>query len=164
MDQQQFLTNPPDYKVDIKGIFAKVKWTDIPIVATIVFYLSLLIIALKVRKNPGKRTIVFAFCLGLTLLIGQFGHLIEENWKIIGFSDNYFDQFGVFLSFFFALPPVFIAILLLSQLVGNIFDKMISRYVAQKRMKQNEEKAEQNKEEEEKNEKEIKNEEGKLAE
>ncbi|EAY23463.1 hypothetical protein TVAG_071270 [Trichomonas vaginalis G3] len=129
-EEQQILgSHTPEYQVDIKGIFAKVKWTDIPIVTTIILYLILLIIALKVRRNPRRRTIVFVLCLGITLGIGQLGPIMEKNWKIFGFSDNYFDEFGVFLTFFFALPPVFIAILLLSQLVGNITDKVIHRYV-----------------------------------
>ena len=135
------IENPdaPDFKISIIEIFKKVVWTDIPILLTIFLYLILFIFAFKTRKNKAGRTIVFGICLLWTLSLDYLTKLMEKNWEILGFSDNYFDEFGIFSSFFFALPPLFIAIFLLSTLIGNVADKIIFVYRYKHSNQENEE-------------------------
>ena len=94
----------------------------------------LLLIAIKVRKNKFGRTVVFAICLLWAFSLEYVTTYLEKNWKTFGFSDNYFDEFGVFAAVFFALPPLFIAILLLSNLIGNLAEKIIQNFINKKQV------------------------------
>ena len=141
----------PDFKISVIEIFKKVVWTDIPILVTILFYLLLFLFAIKTRKNKKGRTIVFGICLLWTLSLDYTTKFLEKNWKQFGFSDNYFDEFGVFAAFFFALPPLFIAIFLLSTLIGNVADKFIIAYQYKKAQQNQAEKIQMNNKNEENN-------------
>ena len=149
-----------DYKIPIKTIFAKVVWTDVPIMITIGIYIVLLVLALKFRKNKTWRTVLFAICLIFVFFVEKMTAYFQKNWKLFGFSDNYFDDFGVFAAFFYALPPLFIAIILFSTLIGNIAEKLIQRHML---LKQQEKKLKEENEAETKGEEQKKDEEQETA-
>lgn len=117
-----------DYSIPIKTIFSKIVWTDVPIMITVGIYLTLLVLAIKFRQNKTWRTLLFAICLFIVFFVEKATDYFQKNWKSLGFSDNYFDDFGVFSAFFFALPPLFIAIILFSTLIGNIAEKLLRRH------------------------------------
>jgi hypothetical protein len=90
--------------------------------------------------------------MAFALASEKLGIFLAENWENYGFSDNYFDDTGVFVLFFFALPPIFTCIFLLSHLIGRIGGRMIDRYVGQNQVRKAKKVEEKPSEEEEKNE------------
>lgn len=129
---------PDQFKVDIFAILSEVNYFDWPIIALILYHFIVFTFALYVRSNRVWRTIVFAYCMVFALLTEWMGNIIQNHWKSIGFSKNYFDEDGVFLLIFFALPPIVTCIFLLSHLIGEIFDKHISYKQAEKKKKEKE--------------------------
>lgn len=123
---------PPEMNVDINAVLSKVQYSDKPIIALIVYHIIVFLVAFLLRSHRIYRTIAFAYCMIFALLSEFIGKLIQANWQFLGFSDNYFDEDGVFLLVFFALPPIVTCILLLSHLIGDI----VNRYCARKMMKQ----------------------------
>lgn len=121
---------PPEMNVDINAILSKVKYSDKPIIALIVYHIIVFLVAFLLRSHRIYRTIAFVYCMIFALLSEFIGKLIQANWQLLGFSDNYFDEDGVFLLVFFALPPIVTCILLLSHLIGDI----VNRYCARKMM------------------------------
>ena len=130
--------NPEQFKVDISAILSEVNYFDKPIIILIIYHLIVFIFALSVRSNRVLRTIVFAYCMIFALLTEWIGKILQNNWKSLGFSKNYFDEDNVFLLIFFALPPIITCIFLLSHLVGEIFDKHISYKIAERKKKEKE--------------------------
>jgi hypothetical protein len=119
---------PDSMKIDVKAVLSKVNFTDKPIIALLALHLIILVIALRVRTSKFWRSIVFGFCMLFTLLTERIGSYLSAHWREFGFSDNYFDEFGVFLVFFFALPPIVTCIILFSHLVGHLGGRLIDGY------------------------------------
>jgi hypothetical protein len=120
---------PADMQIDVKGILLKVNFTDKPIILLIIFHCLIFMIAFLARSHKVWRVIVFGFCMCICLLTARIGKLVEPHWKELGFSANYFDETGVFLLFFVALPLVITCILLFSHLVGTIGGRIADRLV-----------------------------------
>jgi hypothetical protein len=119
---------PDSMKIDVKAILSKVNLTDKPILLLFAFHLVVLLVALRVRAHKFWRLVVFGWCMGFTLMVERLGSHLSAHWREFGFSDNYFDEFGVFLMFFFALPPIIICIILFSHLVGHLGGRLIDDY------------------------------------
>jgi hypothetical protein len=132
MDEEgEILTNqalPESMKIDIIGILSQVHLSDKPIILLFVFHILLFIAGLAARGNRFWRVIVFLVCMSISLAVEKIGAFLAARWQEFGFSANYFDENGVFLLFFFALPPIITCILLFSHLVGSIFGRLIDGY------------------------------------
>jgi hypothetical protein len=140
---------PDMMKVDVAGILLKVTFTDLPIILLVSFHAIVFLIAVLVRSHHLWRIVVFVFCMVFALISEKLGSILSENWQNFGFSDDYFDETGVFVLFFFALPPIFTCIFLLSHLIGRIGGRMIDGYVAPPQAAKVQNKAEKVAEEEE---------------
>lgn len=152
MEAEQILDAP--IYVDVKAIYSEVVWTDIPIIITIAIHVTILLLGFIFRNNKRIRNLLFITCLAITFSSQYFGNYLADNWEKLGYSKNYFDEYGIFLAFTYALPPMVTAILLFSTLVGSTSQKLISLYLYHRNQKKLAEKAlEKNvKETEEKNE------------
>ena len=145
---------PSEFSIDVKGILSKVNMKDPPVIGLIAMHLVLFGTTLAVRRHRFWRAVVFAVSMAISLLAEKIGEIAAKNWEKLGFSDNYFDEYGVFLLFFVALPPVVNCILLFSQLAGDLGGRLIERYVLAPRLQERkpEEKKDADKAEEEKDE------------
>ena len=124
---------PDDFRIDIKGILSKVNLTDPPIIGLIVFHVLMLITTIALRKNKLWRTVIFGISMAVALSAEKVGTFVSEDWRRFGFTDNYFDEYGVFLLFFVALPPLINCILLFSVLAGDLGGRLVDRYLANRR-------------------------------
>ena len=131
--------NGENFQVDIIGILKKVNYLDPPILILIIFHLLTLFISFSQRYKPLGRSICFGFSLLFALIIEHLSEFISSKWKFFGFSENYFDDFGVFFVVFFLFPPLLNCILLLSFLLGGLIDKYIqyNRWKKAQLLKQN---------------------------
>lgn len=130
--------NPEQFRVDIGAILSEVNYFDKPIIALIIYHLFVFIFALFIRSNRFLRTVTFAYCMIFALLTEWIGKIFHNNWKSLGFSKDYFDEDGVFLLIFFALPPIVTCIFLLSHLIGEMFDRHIYYKMTEKKKKEKE--------------------------
>ena len=150
---------PKDFAIDVKGILSKVNLRDPPVMGLITLHLVLFGATLAVRRHRFWRAVIFAVSMAISLLAEKIGEIAAKNWEKLGFSDNYFDEYGVFLLFFVALPPVVNCILLFSQLAGDLGGRLIEKYLISPHLedkKPKNEKDEAKEEEEDKDEKQKK--------
>jgi hypothetical protein len=120
---------PDSLRIDVKAVLSKVNFRDTPIIALLSLHFLLLIMGIAVRSHPLWRTVVFGICIGIAFVAEKVGGFLSGHWRACGFSADYFDENGVFLLFFFALPPLFTCIILFSHVVGGIGGKIIDRYI-----------------------------------
>lgn len=158
-DEAEIGKNLPDeFKIDVREILSKVNLKDKPIMLLIGFHVVLFIFSMLLRKHRLGRTVMFAISTAVAMSAEKVGTFVEQHWEEFGFTNNYFDENGIFLLFFFAVPPVFNCILLFSQLAGDLGGRMCERYLARaavatkKEEKEEETQKEEEKEEKEKNE------------
>jgi hypothetical protein len=124
---------PDGFKIDVMGVLSKVNLRDKPIIAIVLFHILIFGLGLLARSHRLWRTAVFAVCVSTALVTEKLGAFLQSHWSAFGFSANYFDENGVFLLFFFALPPLFTAIVLFSHLVGDILGRIVDRYFGRRR-------------------------------
>jgi hypothetical protein len=153
MDDAEVFADPgiPDaMKIDVIGILLKVNFRDPPVIFLLFFHVFVFCLAVLVRSHQFWRVVVFVFCMAFALVSEKLGIFLAENWRTFRFSADYFDETGVFVLFFFALPPIFTCIYLLSHLIGRIGGRMIDGYVNRTREGQTEQKDSEEEEEKKK--------------
>jgi hypothetical protein len=126
----------PSLNIDVKAVLSKVNFRDTPIIVLLSLHSLLLIAALIFRSHRFWRTVVFVICIVFAVATEKIGAFLAGHWRAFGFSEDYFDENGVFLLFFFAVPPLFICILLFSHLVGGIGGRIVERYIEGRRDRQ----------------------------
>jgi len=128
MEEEVFSTQPPaSFSVSISEVLSKVNWIDVPILVLISFHLSVFMISFAFRKNKVLRSVCFAFCLAFVYMSEKIGDFMHSKWEFFGFSQNYFDDNGIFIAVFFVLPPLFTCIVLFSVVVGNLGGHVVNR-------------------------------------
>ena len=107
--------------------FTEINWFDPPILGAITVYSLLLILGFAVRHNRKLRTVFFVICMGVSVCMQKLGDYFAEHWKDLKFSRNYFEESNVVFIFIFCLPPLFVCIVLLSFLIGDVSSRLIIR-------------------------------------
>ena len=115
------------FQISFREVIKNVNFFDTPIILLMIYHLFFLRLTLMKRNQRTSRNILFMFFLAETLFSERIGNAFEKNWGKIGFSNNYFDEFGVFLITFFSMPPILNCIILLSVLISDIIVKLITR-------------------------------------
>ena len=131
---------PPAFRIDIKEFLASVDYSDPPIIGLFAYHLIIFLLGFVFRYNRFWRFVIFVYCMVTALLTETIGSILKENWEKIGFSKDYFDEDGVFLLIFLALPPIITCILIVSFLVGSLVERFFfyrrrNQEIEQMRMK-----------------------------
>jgi hypothetical protein len=81
------------------------------IVGALAFYCALLATVVVSRRSWETQLVSFVLICGSVYLAPHLNSLLAANWQLLGFSQNYFDSRGVFISAMYSAPLLFIAFL-----------------------------------------------------
>lgn len=91
---------------DTFSLFFMQNW----IMGILITHVILFLLILKERKNPSLQFSLLAVLCVIVFSMRQINDYLRENWKHFGWSQNYFDESGIFLTVLVSVPLVFLAI------------------------------------------------------
>lgn len=83
----------------------------------------LFMIVLKARKNPNIQFTLLAIFCALIFSMRNINDYLRDHWKELGWTQNYFDESGLFLTVVVSGPIVILSILQTvsgSDLIDNV--------------------------------------------
>jgi hypothetical protein len=86
------------------GFYHAVRWRDPGVVALLGFHVVFALTCLLVRRHPNAHIGMFLLACGLCYSATHLNALLAVHWRDVGFSQNYFDKHGVFMSSLFCAP------------------------------------------------------------
>jgi hypothetical protein len=81
-----------------------------------VLHASVAALAVLTRRRPNAQLALFLALCGVVYAAQYLNAYARPRWRELGFTQNYFDSRGVFISFLFSLPLLAIC---LGQMVGG---------------------------------------------
>ena len=79
------------------------------ILAILVYHLSMLALVIVTRNNVNIQIGLLCYSCVLVYCIQYLNAFAHENWRTLGFTQDYFDKHGVFASFVVSVPQLLIA-------------------------------------------------------
>ena len=94
----------PSFRDAVLGFYHAVRWDEPWIMALLSLHACMLLLAVATRRRPN-----FQIGMLLTLCAAVWGAqylnpYLAIHWRELGFTQNYFDARGVFISFAYSLP------------------------------------------------------------
>lgn len=86
------------------GFYHAVRWRDPGVLALLGFHVVFALTCLLVRRHPNAHIAMFLLACGLCYSATHLNALLAVHWRDCGFSQNYFDKHGVFMSSLFCAP------------------------------------------------------------
>ena len=86
------------------GFYHAVRWRDPGVLALLGFHVVFALVCLLVRRHPNAHIAMFLLACGLCYSATHINALLAVHWRDCGFSQNYFDRHGVFMSSLFCAP------------------------------------------------------------
>ena len=80
------------------------------IVGLLSFHLSVATLAFLTRKLPNAQIAIFLWICGMVYLAQYLNPLAAKHWEELGFTQNYFDSRGVFISAMYSAPLLAVAL------------------------------------------------------
>lgn len=114
----------------LMGFLHAVNWREPGVWGPLVFYLVLLIAAVATRNRWGVQLSIFLFSCGAVAVAPLFNKYARAHWRELGYTQNYFDERGIFVITLHCTPLLIIAFV---QLLMSFFSAA-SLLVKAKRM------------------------------
>lgn len=73
------------------------------------YYVLLLVVVVITRRHWNAQAGIFICVCGAVYLAPRINAALAANWQTLGFTQNYFDERGVFISALFSAPLLLIA-------------------------------------------------------
>ncbi|GJP83658.1 hypothetical protein CLOP_g13787 [Closterium sp. NIES-67] len=118
------VTEGPPITDQIQAFIHAVDWTEPWIIGLLSFHAVLLLMVLLTRRWQNFQFVVFAFCAILVYLAEHINAYAAHHWKAFS-RQNYFDQYGLFVSVLFFGPILVIGIVILVQLMVSTVELMV---------------------------------------
>ena len=100
------------------GFYHAVRWRDPGVMCMLGFHVVYAALCLALRNHPTVHIVLFLLTCGLSYSATYINIYLAAHWRDFGFSQNYFDRHGVFLSSLFCAPLLLIAF---AQMVCAVF-------------------------------------------
>eukprot|EP00759_Apiculatamorpha_spiralis_P005341 PhF_6_TR13231/c0_g1_i1/m.20934/K22145/TMEM18; transmembrane protein 18 len=97
-----------------------VEWQQTPFYWLVGLHVSLYVMALLLRKHPVGLFSLFCFLTVLIVLAQVINDVGNTYWKTIGFTQNYFDKHGIFISAVYSAPMLVLAVFLVFGMVAHV--------------------------------------------
>ena len=91
------------------GFYHAVRWRDPGVMCMLGFHVVYAALCLALRNHPTVHIALFLLTCGLSYSATHINIYLAAHWRKFGFSQNYFDRHGVFLSSLFCAPLLLIA-------------------------------------------------------
>ena len=88
----------------LMGFYHAVAWRDPGVVALLAFPVAYGLVCLALRNHPTVHIALFLLTCGLSYSATHVNTFLGARWRDFGFSQNYFDKHGVFMSSLFCAP------------------------------------------------------------
>lgn len=83
------------------------------------YYVLLLLVVVITRRHWNAQAGIFVFVCGAVYLAPRINAALGANWRTLGFTQNYFDERGVFISTLYSAPLLVIAtVQMVSRVLG----------------------------------------------
>lgn len=79
------------------------------IAGALCYYVLLLVVVVITRRHWNAQAGIFVFVCGAVYMAPRINAALAANWRTLGFTQNYFDERGVFMSTLFSAPLLVIA-------------------------------------------------------
>jgi len=79
----------------------------------LVFHAALITVAVAARKHVSVQMALLTLCTGLVLCSHMMNEFLRPRWRELGWSQNYFDEKGVFISIFLSAPLLVVAAIIM---------------------------------------------------
>ena len=99
----------PTFKSAVLGFYHAVTWSEPWVVGLLTFHACLAVLVIASRHLPTLQGALFLALCGGVLAAPTLNSLGASHWAAAGFSQDYFDDRGVFVSFFYSLPLLALA-------------------------------------------------------
>ena len=93
----------------LMGFYHAVAWRDPGVMALLAFPVAYGLVCLALRNHPTVHIALFLLTCGLSYSAAPVNAFLGARWRDFGFSQNYFDKHGVFMSSLFCAPLLLIA-------------------------------------------------------
>jgi len=91
------------------GFYHAVRWRDAGVMALLGFHAVYATVCLLLRRHPTVHIALFLLTCGLSYSATHINVYLAAHWREYGFSQNYFDRHGVFMSSLFCAPLLIVA-------------------------------------------------------
>lgn len=119
----------------ILSVLSDVNYLDLPIILIFIYHILEFRLAFKFRSTKFYRSTMFAYCILFILSGSEIEKYCKSNFEKLYFSNDYFDQNGIFLFIFFQLPEIIIGIYLFIHLLQDYYEVYKSRKASQNNQK-----------------------------
>lgn len=96
----------------IEAFWTAVDFTEPAIAAILVGHAVLLLLAIRARESSWGHTLLFAYLISSCFLLSSLNDYLRTHWASF-FSQNYFDESGLFLCLLVGFPYLLICFFLL---------------------------------------------------
>ena len=103
----------------LMGFYHAVRWRDAGVVALLSFHALFATVCLLLRTRPMVHGALFLLACGLSYSATHINTYLAVHWRDFGFSQNYFDRHGVFMSSLFCMPLLLVAFAQMVRGVGG---------------------------------------------
>jgi hypothetical protein len=91
------------------GFYHAVTWRDPGVMCLLGFHVVYAAVCIAFRNSPNAHIALFLLTCALNYSASHINTFMAKHWRDFGFSQNYFDRHGVFLSSLFCAPLLLIA-------------------------------------------------------
>jgi hypothetical protein len=77
-------------------------------IAIVCFHVLLLLVVILSRRIQNVQLVIFVVLCAVVFSVRYINEALRLRWQELGFTQNYFDKHGVFISFVFSLPLLLI--------------------------------------------------------
>ena len=99
----------PSFRDAVVGFYYAVRWNEPWIVGLLGLHACALILAVATRRRPNFQIAMLLALCAAVWAAQYINPYLAVHWRRLGFTQNYFDERGVFISFAYSLPLLSIA-------------------------------------------------------
>jgi hypothetical protein len=104
------LVQPHSFYEAAMGFIHAIDWTEPWIVTVLCFHVMLAVVVGVTRDIPNVQIMLFLSICICVYLAQYVNAVFGEQWEELGFSQNYFDENGAFISLVFSAPLLAMAL------------------------------------------------------